>query len=1319
MPSQKGWDRRHITAWHTIRRGFQALLNQNNLDFEGLLASQLDGLAGQADEFKDVAVKDLLNPASDVYAKLHQDPANTAVLSFIEGLNILRKNEDKKNGVKPDSNAPPVTVGDLLESYRTLQNADGGKDQEKARQTNVELGLYVAFNNPQNLWGGPKGDNRILPGLKTSVDTLMNKFEGELNAILENPALTDAEKLEKMGDVQKRYISEAEKKRDAATADVAKGAWDLVVTILNNANKRLVERTDGKFEQVPAEPTPTEFIQNFQAAASEVDAVVRDNVDTDANLPHPQAPWSRWETTSTLQHALSESTSEPEREALRAAISALDDGDVEFRQAFENARAALAAHPELQALVPDPSDRNFAESERTRDYHRNWRPSAEAANALLDAASGKQVDPAAAQKVVNGFVNSDPLRNTPKELSVEGSQADEADAQKIHELLLENSETYRDAYLGAVWNAPHGTDGEGNPSGSQDLKIKFVPPDDPTMSNGQRRSASYDPSSHTILLRTSDVPRDQAALDKLATNLAFEMFNASRGNAYRTVENRVQTGPRDNEALLTERFVNEIIDLEKRSVADYEQFRGEVMGSLGDLPLDRPSNAPSGDPSTTKPSNEAFYAAQIREWLNDPSTPFDLRVWKPRAGTLAPNAPTGSSTPAEDPRPTKELSNSEIAIAVNPDDGEVFLHYWVADDRLYGSNQPGADIMNPDHRWTDLGKAPVGLPTEQGIHVNKEHLRLHYDVDGQWKSAGEKPDNFDSALAVNPEDGEFFLHYWVDEDRQLHGSNDQGADIDNPGHSWTALGSAPDELPTGELLHVNKDGDSKKLHHNVEGEGWVPQGEGSLWFGGLKDAFGKGPASWLQGAPPFSEDNSVDNLFTFSGPGGITVSASQQAGYTVTEDRTSVSAQIEVKVTLADGTDVIGNLDVTVDASGHAVTTIGFDHGLDEDGNGVIGAEAIAQAAAVITAGFQNEAVRIGVSAGVGAGANGRAKIVFRDGVPLGFAAGGGFEAGASFGGDVTVGNDDVSVTAGGGAIFGFAAGGDVAIGLQEDGKVHLEFEAKLAFLGGFRVHFDLAVDPDAVLGWLRDFVENTKTGQEAQEFWEAFEDSTVGSAVITAGEAILDQAVDAFNRQVDRLKTAAEGIKNAGEAIADSAVVGQIIADAKASVDAVKTAVEKVVGSDAAQAFAAAAKTQIDWVADKLEDSEAVQAFVNGMKEAWDIVDGPLKKMGKRLGALAQRQLDTYKAAFEGIGDAFKALGESKAFKVFKHHAKEAGRAVGEFADDVGAGIVSTATTAINWSDKAIREVVDFGKKVGDFAEDVGGAIVGGLKKANPKRWF
>ncbi|MEL7372676.1 MAG: hypothetical protein AAFN74_27365, partial [Myxococcota bacterium] len=312
-------------------------------------------------------------------------------------------------------------------------------------------------------------------------------------------------------------------------------------------------------------------------------------------------------------------------------------------------------------------------------------------------------------------------------------------------------------------------------------------------------------------------------------------------------------------------------------------------------------------------------------------------------------------------------------------------------------------------------------------------------------------DNFDVSIPVSREDGDFFTHYWVTEQGELFGSNDYDADFDNPNHVWEDLGKAPDALPPSQLLHVDKDSDARKIHFDVPGEGWVANGEGSMWFGGLKDAFGKGPASWLQGAPPFSEENSQTNLFEFEGPGGISVSATQSSGYTVSEDQTSVSAQVEVKVTLADGTDVIGTLDMSVDASGHAATSISINHGLDDNGDGSIGVEAIAQAAAVVTAAFQNDAVRIGVSAGVGAGANGRAEITFKDGVPLGFAVGGGFEVGASFGGEVTVGNEDVSVTGGAGAIFGFAAGGDFALGLQSDGKVHLEFEAKIAFLAGVR----------------------------------------------------------------------------------------------------------------------------------------------------------------------------------------------------------------------------------------------------------------------------
>ncbi|MEO1336613.1 MAG: hypothetical protein AAFV29_13265, partial [Myxococcota bacterium] len=98
----------------------------------------------------------------------------------------------------------------------------------------------------------------------------------------------------------------------------------------------------------------------------------------------------------------------------------------------------------------------------------------------------------------------------------------------------------------------------------------------------------------------------------------------------------------------------------------------------------------------------------------------------------------------------------------------------------------------------------------------------------------------------------------------------------------------------------------------------------------------------------------------------------------------------------------------------------------------------------------------------------------------------------------------------------------------------------------------------------------------------------------------------------------------------------------------------------------------------------------------------GPLKRMGQGLGNAAKRYVESYKAAFEGIGDAFRALGRSKAFKVFRHHAKEAGKAVGRYADDVASGLVSQATTLINWSDKAIQGLINAGKAVGDFVEDV-----------------
>ena len=854
---------------------------------------------------------------------------------------------------------------------------------------------------------------------------------------------------------------------------------------------------------------------------------------------------------------------------------------------------------------------------------------------------------------------------------------------ELHDRLEKGSKIYRETVARLLKENPG-------------LQIKIAEKGSPAHGLSDDRTARYDLAANTMWLRAPKAGKGGTL--KRMSDSAYELMNAANASEFRDIVQRVQTG----EITTAEQFAREILQVEYKSAQKHEQIVNQLMKHE-----DVKGILPKYTPPSSQTVDEFIKGQMPRKRKNSDSDEEVLKksLWEHYKGQFETVKQTGRLDVWK-PRKneTTALSNSEAEVAVNPEDGKAFLHYWVDKDGwLYGSNQVGADINNTEHKWTNLGGAPVGLPTEQGIHVNRDDLRLYFAVDGHWASAGEGLDNF-GVMPVNPEDGKFFLHYYVREDRQLFGSNQSGADINNSTHRWTALGKAPEALPTEELLHVSKDSDSKKLYHNVPGEGWVAQGEGSMWFGGLKDAFGKGPASWLQGPPPFSEEDGVHNLFTFTGDNGITITASQSAGYTLNADRTSVAAQVEVKVTLADGTDVIGNLDLTVDASGHAVTSIGINHGLDENGDGVIGAEALAQAAAVVTAAFQNEAARLGVSAGVGAGANAHANITFKDGVPLGFAGGGGFEVGASAGGEVTVGNDNVSITAGGGAIAGFAAGADVAVGLQEDGSIHLEFEAKLAFLGGFRVHFDFAVDPDAVFELLGKFIDETKTGQELEEFWATFEDSTVGKVVIAAGEKLLDEAVDAFNRQVDRLKETASFIKNAGEEIADSAVVGQVINDVKTSVDAIAGAVERIAGSPAAQAFAAEAKRQIDMVADHIEDSEAIAAFVQGMKGAWDLVDEPLGKMGKGLGNAAKRYYEVmYKDAFEGIGDAFRSLGGSKAFKVFKNQAKDAGKAVGEFADDVGSGLVSSATTAIIWSDGAIQRIVNAGKETGEFFEDAG----------------
>ncbi|MEO1337893.1 MAG: hypothetical protein AAFV29_19775, partial [Myxococcota bacterium] len=368
-----------------------------------------------------------------------------------------------------------------------------------------------------------------------------------------------------------------------------------------------------------AQMTPAQLQQFYADGISIARGIARDNIDTDPNLPVADAPKSRWEVAALLKDVRENgvSTGPQTFEPLTDADRALVDSAIEQlydnpdRQAgLQAAYDILQGSEKLSQLIANPST-TTASSEQTRRFYQNWAPSADAAGILLTAAAdpNAQFTDADIDSVVQGFVSTDPLRNV-QAPTIEGNDRDKADAERLHDDLLKSSDVYRDAYLQATWNAPIGPDGQQMP-----LSIEFVSADHESQQDGQRRSASYDPSSHTIYLRASAQDRDPAALEKLATNLAFEMFNASRGNAYNVLENRVETATRKDGAdknKIVDRAVTEVLDLEQQSVSDYERFRAQTSGTefrlgdgttatFGDLHLDPNTNLP---PSDSDPSAE-------------------------------------------------------------------------------------------------------------------------------------------------------------------------------------------------------------------------------------------------------------------------------------------------------------------------------------------------------------------------------------------------------------------------------------------------------------------------------------------------------------------------------------------------------------------------------------------------------------------------------------------------------------------------------------------------------------------------------------------
>lgn len=104
------------------------------------------------------------------------------------------------------------------------------------------------------------------------------------------------------------------------------------------------------------------------------------------------------------------------------------------------------------------------------------------------------------------------------------------------------------------------------------------------------------------------------------------------------------------------------------------------------------------------------------------------------------------------------------------------------------------------------------------------------------------------------------------------------------------------------------------------------------------------------------------------------------------------------------------------------------------------------------------------VGIGVGASADVDATLIFDHGIP-GASVALGFDAGVTEGGELTIGSSTAAATIEGGVIEGFAAGGDVQLGIQEDGKFHIGFDVKLAFIGGFEAGLDLSLDPHALFG--------------------------------------------------------------------------------------------------------------------------------------------------------------------------------------------------------------------------------------------------------------
>ena len=166
-------------------------------------------------------------------------------------------------------------------------------------------------------------------------------------------------------------------------------------------------------------------------------------------------------------------------------------------------------------------------------------------------------------------------------------------------------------------------------------------------------------------------------------------------------------------------------------------------------------------------------------------------------------------------------------------------------------------------------------------------------------------------------------------------------------------------------------------------------------------------------------------------------------------------------------------------------------------------------------------------------------------------------------GGSVTVGNEDASVTADAGVIAGVALGAGGQFGMQEDGKFHIGFNAKIALGAGFELGFDIAIDPQAVVDffnklnpakWARglaDFATGVmaKAGKFLRKSFDKINDNFVkplANALSKAKETVfkgVKSAVDFVGQRFEDLTGFAkeavgavrDGFKKAGEGIKDA----------------------------------------------------------------------------------------------------------------------------------------------------------------------------------------